>query len=162
MRNWVDANPEDYNAKLELANYLVLAGEQDKAVPLWESVLAVSPEHWVVLTNLSDALKNSDPERSLDYAERAYKLNPGYAPIALTLAEALLANSKEPDRAIMLASSVTKRLPDNVSAGMLLARAQFQNGDAEKARQTLEDLRTKKLAPGESEEIDTLLQQFSR
>ena len=161
IRSWVRNNPDQIAPKIELANYLILAEQRNEAVALWENIISVDPENWVILNNLADSLQDQDPEKSLGYAERAYKLNPNAPPVALTLASALLANSREPNRAEKLVASVAKQFPDNVSASILLVKAMLKNGNSEGARNTLIELRAKNLTPKEAAAVDELERQIS-
>ena len=162
IRNWVRNNPDHYPSKLQLANYLTLSNRQDEAIVLWENIIETTPDNWPVLNNLAAALVGKTPEKALGYAERAYKLNPSSPSVELTLATALLANSRETDRAGKLAASVVKRFPDDVSAGILLARAMLMNGKTEEGRKILDELRSKNPSKTDSNQINELLGQTAR
>lgn len=116
------SQPDDEAVAHALATYLIRNGQAKEAALLADEHIAAHPRHltiWVL--SIEASLAAGDSEGALVKAEDAELLFPGYPPIALTYARALVANNRTEDAASRL-NNLLERL-DRESAEYQEARA---------------------------------------
>jgi Flp pilus assembly protein TadD len=72
LEAWVDAHPEDDDARLALAGKAMQVGRRDRARADFEQILKRSPAHVLALNDLAWLLVDEDPEQALAYAVQVY------------------------------------------------------------------------------------------
>src|SRR5690606_4875980 len=86
---WLSRHPEDGTVHKRLADRLLVSGRLDEAKDAYLEALDRTPDDAAIRNNLAwIAFERNDP-RALDYAERAYKLEPGDPNVLDTLAQIL-------------------------------------------------------------------------
>lgn len=75
LENWLNDNPKDSIAQIALANYFMLAKDDDKALHAFYKAENLLPNHPFVLNNIAWILKDSDVNKAYEYAERAITLS---------------------------------------------------------------------------------------
>ena len=79
---WLDANPEDFTARLTLANSYIALEQHDAAIEQYETVLRINEQslpaeaRLVTLNNLAWYIRDVDSDRAVDYAQRAVEAAP--------------------------------------------------------------------------------------
>jgi predicted Zn-dependent protease len=94
LERWLAEHPDDAGVRYGLANNYLLLGERDKAKSELAAILARIPEHALALNNLAWLLRDEDPERALEYAQRAVKAAPEAPAILDTLGVLLVAQGQ--------------------------------------------------------------------
>lgn len=113
MTEWLDEYPNDHMVMLQLANrYLQMKRDQD-AIAQYAKLVELSQANPIVLNNLAWLLKDTDPDRSLRYSERANDLAPGKPQLMDTLA--MLLSKRDSERALTLIERALDKDPDNTS-----------------------------------------------
>ena len=156
MTDWLNEHPDDVAVRHELASLYVGKGEEDKAVEQYDAALQDAPESVVVLNNLAWLLRDSDPEKALDYAEKAVDIS-GRTPSTLdTLAIVQLKNNQ----LIKAQRSIERALADgDGSPAMQYHSAMIDQaaGNTEAAIETLQRLLSEKKDFSERAEAEKLL-----
>ncbi len=134
---WVDTHPEDHQVRQLLGAALVSAGREEQAIAVFEQLLARRPQDAAATHHMAWLLRERDPVRALDYAERANELAPEEPPIMNTLAEALL-RQQEYSRAHEILQQARALAPDRQTIAFNLARSQAALGERLEARTLLE------------------------
>ena len=136
---WVEANPEDYQARLTLADAFLFDARFDEAKGHYERLHEANEINPVVLNNLAWLYDEAGDPRAKAFAEKALELAPGSAPIMDTLGW-ILVRQGEVERALPLLQEATEKLPGNAEMIYHLAVALHENGETAKARSHLENL----------------------
>jgi putative PEP-CTERM system TPR-repeat lipoprotein len=76
LRAWLDQHPDDYAARGALAAALLETRQLPQAIAQHERLLQAQPDDASVLNNLAWLYHRTGDERSLETAERAYRLTP--------------------------------------------------------------------------------------
>ena len=76
----IEGNPDSQNALHGMAILCQMAGQNDKAISLYERIYKIYPDDLIVLNNLAWAYcqENGDLQRSLEMANSGLKKNPEY------------------------------------------------------------------------------------
>lgn len=90
LEAWLRDEPDDTAARMASADLAVRQGRDAAAVEAYESVLEADPEAVSALNNIAWLLREEDPERALQYAERAVALQPNNSAVRDTLGVVLL------------------------------------------------------------------------
>lgn len=112
IRDWVDEHPNDITARLALASAHLLLDETDSAIREYSKVLDQDATNIVALNNLAWQLRNSDPEKALNYAEKANRLAPDSPTLMDTLAMVLHKNG-ETERALRMSRNAVEQSRGN-------------------------------------------------
>lgn len=78
LQRWLRTHPDDPRSYFMTAQINVRAGRRDDAMAAYLQVLRLDPDHAMALNDLAWLLSASEPQRALDYAERAVQLRPGH------------------------------------------------------------------------------------
>lgn len=89
------------------------AGRMAEAVEFYRLVVAQTPDDWVTLNNLGNALADAgDPAGAVDALQRALRLAPDSPPIHVNLGNALIADGKVNDAEIVLRDAANRFADD--------------------------------------------------
>jgi TolB-like protein/cytochrome c-type biogenesis protein CcmH/NrfG len=135
--------PETLVAKANLLSY---QGHMHEAIPLLERALKKNPNDIGTLIMLATSLDGSDMERSVDFARKAYELDPLSEPSRNTLIQVTAADG-DFDGAIRLAREMLLDDPDNPGLYEALASVHEMKGNIHLAIPAWE--MTWKLRPGD-------------
>jgi len=135
LQSWVKDHT-DPGPRLILANIYTDEHDDVEAKPLYEKVLAVQPDNFVVLNNLALIYQKEKDERALTLAADAYRIAP-YPLIADTFASVLLSVDRPRD-AVPLLRAATAERPKNAAIAYHLAKALNQVGEKQEAREILQ------------------------
>jgi putative PEP-CTERM system TPR-repeat lipoprotein len=132
MREWVTENPADLVARLSFGTQLRVAGLMEEYVAEYEAILKVDQNSIAALTELSLALRQSEPKRSLTLAQKASKLAPNAASVldALALAEYANRDYLKAELSIRRAIMNDPENPDYRYHNALILSAQGNTADA--------------------------------
>ncbi|MEM7405275.1 MAG: XrtA/PEP-CTERM system TPR-repeat protein PrsT [Pseudomonadota bacterium] len=108
LLDWLRTNPDDVIARMQLGAGYVRAGDLERARGVYEEVLTRRPGNIMALNNLASLLRDSDPARALELAQRAYDLEPEMPPVLDTLGWVLVKQG-EYDRGLKLLRTALAR-----------------------------------------------------
>ena len=145
-------NPKDSLAPAMLGRALEEIGRGPEAIAAYRDCLQVDPGNASVLNNLAFALAEAgDSSEAVRTAQRAVQKSPNNLDFTDTLGWAYLKN-KDIASAVQIFQSLRQREPRNVSFRVHLARALFEQGDANAAKKEL--LAAQELHPTGSEQSE--------
>ena len=158
FRRAMDAEPKNVEAVLQLALLLDGTGRSDQAIPLYERVLQLQPDHVVALNNLAfaKAEQGKDLDGALAMAQAAYKKQPDSEDIADTLGWIYIKKNLGGD-AVALYQDVTAKHPENWAFHYHFGMALLQTGDKAGAARELSDALRNSPSGYEQNKIETLL-----
>lgn len=139
MQKWLASHADDAVTHLYFANSLMAEKDFDAATMEFEQVLRLAPNQLASLNNLAWLYQQQKDPRALAFAEQAYKLAPGSAPIIDTLAWVLVEQGKL-DRALPLLKQASALAPANADIRYHFGVALGKSGDKRGAREQLEPL----------------------
>jgi len=114
QEQWSEEHPEDLVAGLALAGTYVQGGQINKAITQYTQMLEKGEQNVVALNDLAWHLRNKQPSKALEYAERAKKLAPESIAVMDTLAVVLLKNG-DIERAKRNIERVLAKQPKNLT-----------------------------------------------
>lgn len=155
---WLAAHPDDDRTRSMLAQVYLRRGARAEAVAAYREILARSPNNPPILNNLAIALRETDTDQALSYAEQAHRLRSADPAIADTLGSLLLAKGDGARAAEVLAPAYAA-LPENPTLGFHYASALAAVGREKEARGILLELVQRPFA--EQEEARSLLARLS-
>ena len=158
FRRAVDTDPKNVEAVLQLALLLDGTGRSDQAIPLYERVLQLQPDHVVALNNLAfaKAEQGKDLDSALTMAQFAHEKQPDSGDIADTLGWIYIKKNLGRD-AVALYRDVTTKHPENWAFHYHFGMALLQTGDTAGAARELSDALRNSPSRYEQNKIDTLL-----
>ena len=136
---WLAANKDDRIARLYLAGTLQLAGDVDRARDLYRQVVAIDPRNAQALNELALLSHAAKDPQAVDYAERAYALQPNSGAVGDTLGW-ILVDRGDVERGQHVLEKAVKAAPWNNEARYHLAVALAKAGDKAGARSNLKQL----------------------
>lgn len=145
LESWHGRYPSDVDAGLMLAQAYSEQGRTAAAIERLTALLRDQPGHAGVLNNLAWLLRDSDAERALAYAERAYRLQPGEASVMDTLGT-LLVRKGRLERGLELLDEARIADPTTPAIALHYAEALAKADRAAEARLILLDLVEKPFA----------------
>ncbi len=139
QEKWTQEHPADLAATLSLAGAYTQKGDLDKALVEFKKVLQKDEKNVIALNDLAWHLRDKQPARALEYAERAAELAPESAAIMDTLAVVLLKNGdiERARRQIERALAKKPKKPAFRYHGAMIAAAAGDKTSAIKALQSL-------------------------
>jgi Tfp pilus assembly protein PilF len=160
LADYLQMQPTDLAARLELAGLLVSQGKHTQAQQLYQQApdLAKQP---ILLNNLADLLIAQDPKLALQYASQAYELLPQYPQIIDTYGWALTKAGK-PEQGLGILRDAEIRDPDNRMIQLHLAETLRHLNRHDEALNLLQAVQSNSLQPEEQRlftEIKASLQQ---
>jgi putative PEP-CTERM system TPR-repeat lipoprotein len=159
LTDWLAAQPQDYRARLYLAERLTLNGKYKAAADQYLTLNQQAPGNIVVLNNLASALSEINDKRALGFAEQALKLKPDNPAIMDTVGWILVQQGQHA-RGIKLLQQALSKLPDAAEIQWHLASAYARSGDHNRARSELERLLASGTAFRQEQEARDLLKQL--
>ena len=140
---WLEEQPEDQGARHLLASTLLSSGRETPAREAYEELVERNPRDPVALNNLAWIYQDSDPERALGYAERAYELAPEQPEFLDTLGVVLLSNGNAEGAVEHLREAWALAEGQQPGIGMNLAKALRETGANGEARDLVETILNK-------------------
>jgi len=136
LNDWVKKYPQDVRVNLFLANEYVAANQNDKAKPIYESVLKKNENNILALNNLALIYSNEKNKLALEYAKRAYELNSKSPQIADTYGW-ILVNQGQVDKGLVLLQQAALNAPYLNDIRYHLAYALHKSGRTDEAKKEL-------------------------
>jgi len=133
---WLGRQPDDIVTRRILGLHYMQAGDEAAARTQMEAVLSRSPNDALTLNNLAWVLRNSDPARAEQLAQKAYVIAPQSAAVADTLGMVYIARGKFDAAATVLAAAVAAS-PANRAMHYHHGLALYRAGKADAARDAL-------------------------
>ena len=132
LSGWLSDNPEDVSVYVALADVYINTNNAQLAIDQYIKALKYAPDNLVVLNNLAWFLRDTEPEKSVDYALQAARIDGESADVQDTLALALLANGQLIEARDAIARALAK-IPDNASMRYHRALIQLASGQKSSA-----------------------------
>lgn len=159
LHKWTDQHPADAAVRLALAGAYHSAGETANAAKQYEQVLEANPDSVLALNNLAWIYYDSQNERALDLAKRAYEQAPDRGEIADTYGW-LLVEAGQLEQGLALLEKAVTQVPDNLDIRYHWAASLARSGDSTEAHRELKQLLQNDAAFREREAAETLLEQM--
>ena len=158
ITGWLEAQPDDVVALLELATAYTVAKKNAQAIAYFKKVLSLEPDSIAALNNLAWLYGLENDPRALELAKKAYTLQPESPSIIDTYGWILLKNNKTTEAHTML-KQAAEMLPDVAEVQYHYAKVLYRTGDTAQARGILETLiESGKDFDGRSDAVDMLAQ----
>lgn len=156
----LENNPGSSHALYAKAVLLNFQGKRDQAEDLYVQSLKIDPKNIAAWNNLAYLqLENgADPRAGLQYAVRAFRLDPRNPSVLDTLGYALYQNEKYEDARKVLEAAV-QRMPEHPTVKYHLALAYLKLNQDEKALGQLQLANAKESFP-EKEDVEKLLNEL--
>ncbi len=155
LERWLEEHPDDLQTVLIVAQEAMAAKRYDRAIRYYEKALAANPKDQVVLNNLAWLYGEVGDDRALDYAKRAYEIDPGVAAVADTYGWLLVGNDR-PAEGIQVLERALARLSSN-DVRYHLAVAYARAGRKEKARRLLDEMKAQAAPMTQIDEVQRAL-----
>ncbi len=150
IASWLSQHPTDVATRLHYASSKLIANDLRGAIEQFEALLKADPDNVPALNDLAWAYQRSGGKRSLEYAERAYRLAPHNPSVIDTLGWICM-ESGNLARALPLLQQASAIAPDAGEIHYHLAMVLARTGDKRGARRELERLL---VAPGNAARRD--------
>ncbi len=110
---WLDQHPEDIAVRLVIANRLGVANREEEAKVQYEEVVRINEDNVLALNNLAWYIRDEDPEKALEYARHASKLEKDSSAVLDTLAVVEFTNKlyEQAQRSVQRALKLTPNNP---------------------------------------------------
>ncbi|MCB1705051.1 MAG: PEP-CTERM system TPR-repeat protein PrsT [Halioglobus sp.] len=139
LLDWVTEHPSDQRVRLALAGQLQQSGRHREALAQYEAALETDPRSVIALTRLSQALRDSAPEKALALAERASEFAPDAPEVLDSLAMAAYASGDYARAGVSVRRAIMKA-PDNPAYRYHNALILVAQGNTNSAVAALEQL----------------------
>ena len=136
LREWLNRDPLDLDARHQLASALIEVGADAEAAAEYESLLERSPENALVLNNLAWLRHKLGVPGALGLAERAYALN-GRSPDVADTYGWILVSEQRLDEGVELLRRAAARKQDDPDLIYRLAFALNRIGERKEAQELL-------------------------
>ncbi|RVU39998.1 PEP-CTERM system TPR-repeat protein PrsT [Rheinheimera riviphila] len=154
LAEYLQQNPADLAARLELADLMTQQGDLAQAQQLYQQAPDLEKQP-ILLNNLAFLLLPQQPEAALEYASQAYQLLPQHPQIIDTYGWALTSSGK-PEQALGVLRDAEIRSPANLMIQLHLAETlRLLNRPAE-AKALLQKVQGKTLSPAEQQLADQI------
>ena len=137
LDDWMAKHPRDTGIRHALAAAYLQAGKVSPARELYEELLAAAPTDAAILNNLAWLYFQSNDERALDIAERAYKIAASEATVIDTFGW-ISFQSGDTARGLTLLREAHVRASQNLEIRYHLAAALVQLGQTDEAQSHLD------------------------
>ena len=159
LEDWVREHPDDVPARQALASSYIELNRPREAIDQYEESLKVSENNPIVLNDLAWHLRESDPERALQLAQKASSIAPQSTSIMDTLAAILIIRG-DTARAQQVIDNALEIRPDSPTLLFRKAKLLQATGKTDEAIAELSQLlKTDKRFP-ERVEAELLLKQL--
>ncbi|EGW53738.1 XrtA/PEP-CTERM system TPR-repeat protein PrsT [Candidatus Endoriftia persephonae] len=135
LMSWKKQHPDDVKGELGLASIYQSSGDNVKAQAMYEEVLQADGNNVIALNNLALLVASSDPQKALNFAERAYNAASGNEAIADTYGW-LLFRSGERDKGREIIEEIGKAT-QNPAILYHYAEILYESGNIEQAIRAL-------------------------
>lgn len=139
VTDWRNNHPNNPGPSLYLGLAYLSLGREAEAMEAFEQMLKLTPADVGALNNLAILSSKTQPQRALEYAEKAYRLQPKNPLIADTLGW-LLVGQGETARGLELLRAAFSQSPNNPELHYHYAAALAKSGAKEQARRELRRL----------------------
>ena len=139
LRDRLDAHPDESATRGLLAQALLQAGDYEGAIMEYESLNVAHPGNFGILNNLAWLYQRQGNPKALDYAERAFALQPDNPAVADTLGW-ILVQEGTLERGVALLHSAHQAAPDDPEIWYHYAYGLNAQGRHAEARQQLTTL----------------------
>ncbi|MES2048813.1 MAG: XrtA/PEP-CTERM system TPR-repeat protein PrsT [Pseudomonadota bacterium] len=160
INQWLKENPLDNNVRLYFAMYNMATQKTKQAgIEQLQIILKNDANNLVVLNNLAWALSEEKDPKSLEYAEKAYKLSSDSPAIMDTLGWILLEQGNIV-RGLPLVQKAMAQMPDSLDVRYHVAVGLMKSGNKAMAKKEFEQILASGKAFEKKEEVKTLLKQL--
>jgi len=139
LEGWLEKFPQSTAMMVGLGQVYLARQETDKAIGVYQRLLAVEPQSVLALNNLAWLARDKDPKQALEYARRAIALAPEDPYVLSTLGTLLAGNGQAVEGEQMLRKAVAL-YPDNMQSKLDLARLLLNLGKHNAAQPYLEEV----------------------
>lgn len=139
VADWLRDNPKDIVVRVFLAERAIRNKQYDVAVQGYKAILQLQPDSAAILNNLAFAAGQLKDPKALEYAEKAYELQPGSVAIMDTLGM-MLAERGNAGRGVELLQKAVAAAPEAHAIRLNLAKALVAAGKKDQAKRELETL----------------------
>ncbi|MEM1189204.1 MAG: XrtA/PEP-CTERM system TPR-repeat protein PrsT [Pseudomonadota bacterium] len=157
LKAWTEVNPDDLFAKQVYGDFLLAAGQEDSALSVYSEIVSQEADNVAALNNLAWMLRDRDPQKALDYIDRAIAVTSDPSVNLLdTKAQVHLANGnlRQARRAIDEALGIA---PQNPDLRFTSAQVYVGQGEGESAVRELESLLASNPDFSKKDEVEALL-----
>jgi putative PEP-CTERM system TPR-repeat lipoprotein len=156
---WLEAHSDDVEVRVSRAGYLIQAERVTEGLAEYERAVALEPDHVVALNNLAWYALAQDPQRAVEYAERAMEVSPESVEVAHTLISAQVESGAWRDAELTLDRALPMH-PADTGLLWLSARILHHKGQSQQALRRLERLLADDLPQAEHERARALVVQI--
>ena len=118
-----DAAPEDETAWIALGNICFDYNLNPEAILAYEKALAIQPDNADVCTDLGTAYRrNGEPQKALEYYEKAQRISPGHQMSLLNQGIVCLHDLNDPEGAIAAWEKLLAVNPEATTSGGMLIK----------------------------------------
>ena len=159
LEGWIKEHPDDVPARQTLAGTYIKLDRHADAIAQYDEILKISGNNPIVLNDLAWHLRESDPDRALQFAKRANTIAPQSVSIMDTLAAILLMQGDTAGAQRIIENALEKN-PE--SPTVLFRRAMFleATGKTDQAIRELDSLLKKKQEFPEKAKAEHMLQRL--
>ncbi|MGX2038826.1 XrtA/PEP-CTERM system TPR-repeat protein PrsT [Methylocaldum sp. MU1018] len=160
LADWIAKHPKDAYVRYVSAGLYMLIDRPTDAKTQLQAILEANPNNALVLNDLAWMLRKDDPQKGLEYAEKAVSLAPKSPAFLDTLAVILLDKGR-PERALDVMQQAYVFDQKNPEIRYHLAVAYAKNARAEDARKILTELLNEKVQFKGQVEAQHLMKELS-
>jgi putative PEP-CTERM system TPR-repeat lipoprotein len=135
-KSWLQANPDDIQILFHLANGYLQLGRNKEAIATFEQLLDKTPDDPILMNNLAWLLRESNPKRALELAQKTTSIAPEWGSGIDTLGMIYLEKGDTAE-AYRYFEQALKQAPDDPEIRYHVALASSKLGEKEQARQIL-------------------------
>jgi cytochrome c-type biogenesis protein CcmH/NrfG len=157
LKQWVDGNPADMQAKTFLANAYLETAHYKEAIVLYEAMQPANEKNVLLLNNLAWLYQQTGDKRDVETARKAYDLQPDFPVIADTYGWILASSGKSAD-ALPILQKAAAMAPGNTDIRYHFASALVDNKKPDEARRELEAILGMDANPASTKKVRDLLQ----
>lgn len=137
VTDWLNANPDDIDARVLRADLLTSLKRIDEAITEYKWIADKAPQDIQAVNNLAWLLKDSDPDEAISWAEKAAQAAPNSPAVLDTLGTLVLAKGNDHRRAVEVLEKANELAPKIVEIQVHLAEAYIKQGKVGKAENLL-------------------------
>jgi putative PEP-CTERM system TPR-repeat lipoprotein len=139
LADWSEKFPESRTLMAVLGQSYLAQKANEKAVAVYQRLLAVDPQSVLALNNLAWLTREMDPQQALEYANQGNALAPA-DPYMMSTFGVLLAENGKPAEGEQMLRKAVKLYPDNVQLKLDLGRLLLGIGKPEAAKPYLDSV----------------------
>ena len=139
LKKWTESHPGDVQVWSTLATRYIILGKDSEAVDALTNVLKSAPEQSAAHNNLAWLLRNRDPARAVEHAEKALRLEPENPNIMDTASVVYLAQGNTA-KALELIKDARRKAPQDPVIQFHLAQVLAKTGDKLQALAVIKEL----------------------